>query len=120
MHRWNSHRFNLYCYGVWIVALLGSVGLATSSVDAGDDLFASHWSPVIVPTGPYRSQIKSIPIEQRPGRPFHVYGNTIRWIETARYSHQPSRPLRHIFLGAPDVFMGERLGPRPLRRIGSF
>ena len=36
------------------------------------------WSPVIVATGSYRDQIKSMPIEQRPYRPLHFYGNTIR------------------------------------------
>jgi hypothetical protein len=36
------------------------------------------WSPVVIATGDYREQIKSMPIEQRPYRPFHFYGNTIR------------------------------------------
>jgi hypothetical protein len=36
------------------------------------------WSPVVIATGEYREQIKSMPIEQRPYRPFHFYGNTIR------------------------------------------
>ena len=36
------------------------------------------WSPVIIATGQYRQQIKSLPIEQRPYRPFHFYGNSIR------------------------------------------
>jgi hypothetical protein len=36
------------------------------------------WSPVVVARGEYRQQIKSTPIEQRPYRPLHVYGNTVR------------------------------------------
>ncbi|MFG0290271.1 MAG: hypothetical protein ACF8CQ_18980 [Rhodopirellula sp. JB044] len=36
------------------------------------------WSPVIIARGAYRDQIKSMPIEQRPNRPFHFYGNTVR------------------------------------------
>jgi hypothetical protein len=36
------------------------------------------WSPVIIPTGAYRDQIKSMPIEQRPYRPLHFYGNAVR------------------------------------------
>ena len=36
------------------------------------------WSPVVIPTGAYREAIKSMPIELRPYRPFHFYGNTIR------------------------------------------
>jgi hypothetical protein len=36
------------------------------------------WSPIVIPTGEYREQIKSMPIEQRPYRPLHFYGNTVR------------------------------------------
>ncbi len=36
------------------------------------------FSPVIIATGQYRQQIKSMPIEQRPYRPFHFYGNAVR------------------------------------------
>ncbi len=36
------------------------------------------WSPVIVARGEYRDQIQSTPIEKRPYRPLHVYGNTVR------------------------------------------
>jgi hypothetical protein len=36
------------------------------------------WSPIVIPTGEYREQIKSLPIEQRPYRPLHFYGNTVR------------------------------------------
>ncbi len=36
------------------------------------------WSPIVLPTGEYREQIKSMPIELRPYRPLHFYGNTIR------------------------------------------
>lgn len=36
------------------------------------------WSPVVIPTGEYREQIKSMPIEARPYRPLHFYGNTVR------------------------------------------
>jgi hypothetical protein len=36
------------------------------------------WSPVIIATGDYRKEIESLPIEQRPYRPLHVYGNTVR------------------------------------------
>jgi hypothetical protein len=36
------------------------------------------FDPRVVTFGPAREQIKSTPIEQRPYRPLHVYGNTIR------------------------------------------
>ena len=36
------------------------------------------WAKQIVPTGQERAIIKSTPIELRPYRPFHFYGNTVR------------------------------------------
>lgn len=45
------------------------------------------WSPVVVATGEYREQIKSLPMEQRPYRPLHFYGNTIR------RSHHRGNPI---------------------------
>ena len=36
------------------------------------------WSPNIIATGPQREHIRSLPIEQRPNRPLHFYGNTVR------------------------------------------
>lgn len=38
------------------------------------------WSPNIVATGIQREQIRATPIEQRPYRPLHFYGNTVRRI----------------------------------------
>ncbi|MCM2374288.1 hypothetical protein [Aporhodopirellula aestuarii] len=70
---------------------------------AANDAKASSptgWSPIIIPTGVYRERIKSTPIHQRPGRPLHVYGNTVRLIRNSRVSNEPIRPLRQIFLGS--------------------
>ena len=36
------------------------------------------WSPVIIATGAYGEKIRSMPLEKRPYRPFHIYGNTVR------------------------------------------
>lgn len=36
------------------------------------------FDPRIVTFGAEREQIKSTPIEQRPYRPLHVYGNSVR------------------------------------------
>ncbi len=36
------------------------------------------WATQIVPTGQQRVMVKSTPIEMRPYRPLHVYGNTVR------------------------------------------
>ncbi|MFM1996779.1 MAG: hypothetical protein RLZZ111_1166 [Planctomycetota bacterium] len=39
---------------------------------------ASGFDPRIVTFGSERDQIKSMPIEKRPNRPLHVYGNSVR------------------------------------------
>jgi|GEM_PF-911324 len=36
------------------------------------------WMPVVVARGELREQIESMPIEARPYRPLHFYGNTVR------------------------------------------
>jgi hypothetical protein len=36
------------------------------------------WSPVVIARGEYRQQIEGTPIHERPYRPLHVYGNTVR------------------------------------------
>jgi len=37
-------------------------------------------SPGVIATPQERAQLRSIPIEQRPNRPLHFYGNTVRWL----------------------------------------
>jgi hypothetical protein len=59
------------------------------------------WSPVVLPTGVYRNQIKSMPIHQRPGRPMHVYGNTVRLMAHSDKVERV-RPVRQIFFGTTD------------------
>ncbi len=36
------------------------------------------WSHEIIAVGTRRQQLTSLPIERRPYRPLHVYGNTVR------------------------------------------
>ena len=36
------------------------------------------WLPVVVARGELKQEIESTPIVDRPNRPFHVYGNTVR------------------------------------------
>ncbi len=36
------------------------------------------WMSVVVATGDLQKQIEATPIEKRPYRPFHFYGNTVR------------------------------------------
>jgi hypothetical protein len=39
---------------------------------------AAEFDPRVVTFGSERDQIKSTPIEKRPNRPLHVYGNSVR------------------------------------------
>ncbi|MDX1924941.1 MAG: hypothetical protein SFV81_00405 [Pirellulaceae bacterium] len=39
------------------------------------------WDSTIILRGKERAAVKSMPIEKRPMRPLHIYGNTIRRIE---------------------------------------
>lgn len=39
---------------------------------------STGFDPRVVTFGETREQIKSTPITQRPNRPLHVYGNTVR------------------------------------------
>jgi hypothetical protein len=66
-----------------------------------DQTTANEWSPVIIARGSYRSQLRSMPIEKRPYRPLHVYGNAVRLNRERSRAQQPlgsvitvARPLR--------------------------
>lgn len=39
---------------------------------------AQQWTTPIIARGSYRAYLQSLPIEARPNRPFHFYGNTVR------------------------------------------
>lgn len=62
------------------------------------------WSPVVIARGAYREQIKSLPMEQRPYRPLHFYGNTVRRLH---YRGNPLPGPRDVI--APVVVSGSRL-----------
>ena len=66
------------------------------------------WSPIILPVGEYRREIKSMPIEHRPGRLLHVYGNSVRLIEQSRHG-SVQRPVQQIVIGTPTL-RSERMG----------
>ncbi|MEM9366046.1 MAG: hypothetical protein AAGD07_08605 [Planctomycetota bacterium] len=79
-----SHR--LFLVTVTIAAL-------ASTLSAGSP---TGWSPIVVPRGSLRAQLDVMPIERRPGRLFHVYGNTVRLIDQGDPLHHP---VRRIVLG---------------------
>lgn len=57
-----------------VVLFVASFFILSERVEAQEP----GWSPVVIPTGDYREQIKSMPIEARPYRPLHFYGNSVR------------------------------------------
>jgi hypothetical protein len=52
--------------------------LAAAVAPAPGEAAGTGFDPRIVTFGESREQIKSTPITQRPYRPLHVYGNTVR------------------------------------------
>ncbi|MGV3484487.1 MAG: hypothetical protein ACO1RT_08720 [Planctomycetaceae bacterium] len=64
------------------VSLVAAIFVAALTVGGADNRSVTAaepgWSPIVIPTGEYRARIKAMPIEQRPYRPLHVYGNTVR------------------------------------------
>ncbi len=72
-------------------ALTISVAASVSNSYALDPS-SPRLSPGIIATPQERAQLRSIPIEQRPNRPLHFYGNTVRWMHQ-RSSQQAQRPL---------------------------
>ena len=55
------------------VILVAAVAAATAAPVAG-----AEFDPRVVTFGSERDQIKSTPIEKRPNRPLHLYGNSVR------------------------------------------
>lgn len=88
-------RYTIACF-LFFSAMVGVASNANASSPTG-------WSPVVLPTGAYRSQIQAMPIEKRPGRLLHVYGNTVRLIDQAPQVDGFARPVRQIFLGTTNL-----------------
>ena len=55
------------------------------------------WSPYVIARGPERQIIQSTPMELRPYRPLHFYGNTVR---RTYYRGTPLVMPRDVFQGA--------------------
>lgn len=52
--------------------------LAVSLPEPATAASQSGFDPRVVTFGAEREKIKNTPIEKRPNRPLHVYGNTVR------------------------------------------
>ena len=58
-------------------AMLVAIVMASAFLpDAGAR--AASFDPRVITFGESREKIKATPIEQRPNRPLHVYGNSVR------------------------------------------
>ena len=55
---------------------LATVVIATSTISASAQ--EPQWSGRVIATGAERAAIEATPIEMRPNRPLHFYGNTGR------------------------------------------
>jgi hypothetical protein len=62
--------------------LLRSLGIsaicAAAVAPVGVEAAGTSFDPRIVTVGEAREQLKAMPITDRPYRPLHVYGNTVR------------------------------------------
>lgn len=65
---------------VFVGALV--VSLAFGFANKTEAAPPTGWDRTIILRGQERAVVKSTPIEQRPNRPFHIYGNTIRRMES--------------------------------------
>lgn len=83
---------------ITILAAIATCWIATRPVATSAE---PGWSPVVIPTGQYRSHIKSMPIEHRPYRPFHFYGNTVR-----RNYYRTNSPQSRVVV--PQQVRGQR------------
>ena len=82
-----------------IYAALVAAMLATVQAVAAQE---TGWSGAVLPTSPEARQIQQQPILQRPNRPGHVYGNTVRRMH---YRGHPA-PLPRVFSGAAGAMFG--------------
>jgi hypothetical protein len=84
-----------------ICAVLVAVLLAATPTVGGQE---PGWSGAVLPIDPEAQQIRQQPILERPNRPGHVYGNTVRRI----YYRGNPLPLPRDFAGATVVMFGRR------------
>lgn len=94
---------------ICLVGFIVSFTLTPESVEGND-----VWSPVVIARGEYRSQIKALPMEQRPNRPFHFYGNFVRRnVATSPVSQTQFNGVQHVNYAEPMTQTGySRTGSR--------
>lgn len=57
------------------------------------------WTNQVIAVGPLREEIESLPIEKRPYRPLHFYGNTVRRRHYRGLARPTVSDLRHTLRG---------------------
>jgi hypothetical protein len=67
-------------FGTFVLTLTFEVGSCTAREPG--------WKNQVITVGPLREELESLPIEKRPYRPLHFYGNTVR----RRYHRGRLRP----------------------------
>ncbi|MEZ6093342.1 MAG: hypothetical protein R3C03_03760 [Pirellulaceae bacterium] len=64
---------------VWATGIFIFFAAATNPNLASAQIVGEpNWVPYIVGSQTFRSEIHQVPIVERPNRPFHFYGNTVR------------------------------------------
>ncbi|TWU42400.1 hypothetical protein [Novipirellula artificiosorum] len=97
--------------------LLTALTITLFSITCYDSSQAAEpgWSPVVVATGSYRQQIQSTPIEYRPYRPLHFYGNAVR----RRYYRGTVMP-RPAEFATPITILPNAMGARAVGTNGAW
>lgn len=73
----------IWMAGAFLLICLGAAPQASAQQ-------AVTFYPFVIARGSDRAAIESTPIEQRPNRPLHFYGNTVR----RRYYREQGNPIR--------------------------
>lgn len=85
------------CGFVFAIGLLLGISIACRAQEPG-------WSGSVIASGTERERIEATPIEQRPYRPLHFYGNTVR----RQYYRGSPLPAPRDFVQGAAALLGRR------------
>jgi hypothetical protein len=85
------------CVGGLFTAIVLSASSALAAQEPG-------WKGTVIARGELRQEIQSTPIVERPYRPLHFYGNTVR----REYYRGVAMPLPRDFVNGTRAFIGRR------------
>jgi hypothetical protein len=98
----------IFCGG----AISDAAAQETAVLFAGSGLQSQRvepqWIPYVLGPRELREEIRSLPMEQRPYRPMHFYGNTIR---REYYRGSPAPLPRDIFEASNSLFRPRSASP---------